>query len=448
MTTLFDSKVPTNKVVADTNSVELGMKWKSSTSGYIVGVRYYSGKMSSKPKTGSLWTFGGTRLAKATFPIQTKLGWQEVKFSTPVKVVAGTTYVVSYYANGGNYAGDAYQFNNPVTNGPLIGVNSCFSYSGASIFPVNNWHNTNYWVDVMFSADVTTPTPVPDPIPAPTPTPVPPAGVLVPGIAPQPGQVGYLGAVGDLKVINSAATAPPGTRWVDPGYLQIDSDTVTLDKVYVQGGVDYYGKGVLTVSNSIIEGGSAWFVLIGRSQGGHMTVTDSTLRWKTGAPYPSNWGNGAIHGDTTMTVQRCDISGTPDGIQNGPGNSLFDQNYIHNLAMIGTYPNNTHNDGIQFYGGPNIIVRYNRIDLGSFDGQHQNGALFFQGTFNSPEIIGNYLRGGGFFLRLESGVTGASVKNNTFGPLDTSWGYVLASQGTIGSWLNNKDSYGNLVPQP
>ncbi len=53
---------------------------------------------------GDLWTASGALLASATFTNETASGWQQVNFSTPVSITAGTTYVASYHTNTGNYA--------------------------------------------------------------------------------------------------------------------------------------------------------------------------------------------------------------------------------------------------------------------------------------------------------------------------------------------------------
>ena len=52
----------------------------------------------------SLWTSTGTLLATGTFSDETASGWQELDFSAPVAVTAGTTYVASYYTSTGHYA--------------------------------------------------------------------------------------------------------------------------------------------------------------------------------------------------------------------------------------------------------------------------------------------------------------------------------------------------------
>ncbi|HVK24938.1 MAG TPA: hypothetical protein VM677_26565, partial [Actinokineospora sp.] len=283
--------------------------------------------------------------------------------------------------------------------------------------------------------------------------PPPPAGAPAPGAAPQPGQVGFRGDASKLRVVDGNSPAPAGTRW-NSGALRFGGGDVTLDGVYVKGGVEYSGTGTLTIRNSIIEGNHfSWTTLLAGS--GHVDVRDTTITYKdTQWPGPQ-WGNGAIGGDGTVTVIRCDISGTPDGIQNGPGNSTIEQNYIHGMLRSGTYPNNTHNDGIQAWGGHNLVIRYNRIDISAdgkaYDGTHQNGAVFIMsdGPASGLQVVGNYLAGGGYILRIGESQRGAIVKNNQFGTTAGGFGEVhVDNPASIAEWSNNKSVSGNLIPRP
>jgi hypothetical protein len=284
----------------------------------------------------------------------------------------------------------------------------------------------------------------------------PGGGSVAPGAVPDAGQVGFLGDPASLQVIDGANKAPAGTGW-NTGVLQVTGNDVVLDKVFVKGGVTFQGSGTLTIKNSIIEGNhSAQSVVLGMK--GHLDIQDSTIRWKAGDGGPqADWGNGAIHGDSTVTLLRNDISGTPDGIQNGPGRSTIEQNYIHDLALIGTYPNNTHNDGIQSYGGPDLVIRYNRIDIEgphgvAYDGTHQNAAVFVQPSGTSStnlQVVGNYLAGGGYIMRLEGPMSGAVVTDNKFGPTTGGWGEVLVNKDVgIARWSGNVSAAGKTVAQP
>ncbi|RZS40904.1 hypothetical protein EV193_103219 [Herbihabitans rhizosphaerae] len=289
------------------------------------------------------------------------------------------------------------------------------------------------------------------------PTSAPAPGALPSGVVPAPGQVGFRGDPATLKVVDGPGNAPAGTTW-SAGVLRVSGKDVVLDKVFVKGGVEYNGTGTLAIRGSIVEGNrNSWAAVLGNS--GHLDIRDTTVRWKAGDGGPNNkWGNGAIHGDSTMTVIRCDISGTPDGVQNGRGNSTFEQNHIHDLARFGSYPNNTHNDGIQNYGGANLVIKYNRIDIEgpdgvAYDGTHQNAALFFMPSGGNPsanlQVVGNFLAGGGYILRLGAPMSGAVVADNRFGPTTGGWGEVTKDGGaSLKQWANNLDNEGQPVRQP
>jgi hypothetical protein len=77
-------------------SVELGVKVSASTSGSVTGVRFWKDSINTGTHIGSLWGSTGQLLASATFANETASGWQEVLFSQPVQITAGTTYVASY----------------------------------------------------------------------------------------------------------------------------------------------------------------------------------------------------------------------------------------------------------------------------------------------------------------------------------------------------------------
>ena len=91
---------------ADPGAVDLGVKFQASTNGTIVGIRFYKGPQNTGTHIGDLWSSSGTLLASATFTNETASGWQQVNFSTPVSITAGTTYIASYEAPNGEYSAD------------------------------------------------------------------------------------------------------------------------------------------------------------------------------------------------------------------------------------------------------------------------------------------------------------------------------------------------------
>jgi hypothetical protein len=150
--TIFpSSSTPANASWADSNAVEVGVKFTSDVAGKVYGVKFYKGSQNTGTHTGSLWSSTGTRLATGTFSGESASGWQTLVFSAPVSITAGTTYVVSYSTTVGYYAVNANAFASAgVDNAPLhVPVNGG-AYVYGSGFPSNAVAH-NYWVDVIFS---------------------------------------------------------------------------------------------------------------------------------------------------------------------------------------------------------------------------------------------------------------------------------------------------------
>jgi hypothetical protein len=151
----------------DSSAVELGLKFRTSVSGYITAIRFYKGSQNTGVHVGNLWTITGTQLATVTFVGETASGWQVAALPQPVAVTAGTIYVVSYHAPNGFYPADIGDLASAHLNGPLealssgtVAGNGVFRY-GPSAFPTETAGHTNYWVDVVFETslapDVTPP---------------------------------------------------------------------------------------------------------------------------------------------------------------------------------------------------------------------------------------------------------------------------------------------------
>ena len=151
---IWQNAAPSGAVDAsDTSAVTLGLQFQASSSGHIIGVRFYKEADNTGTHTGSLWTASGTLLASGTFTNETASGWQELDFSSPVAVTAGTTYVASYFTTTGHYADTQNGLAAAVTNGPLTAAanGGVYAYGSASSFPSNTFNASNYWVDVVYS---------------------------------------------------------------------------------------------------------------------------------------------------------------------------------------------------------------------------------------------------------------------------------------------------------
>ncbi len=152
------------------SAVELGVRFRSDSAGYITGVRFYKAGTNTGTHIGNLWDNSGKLLASATFTSETASGWQTVNFATPVAISANTVYMASYHANTGHYSFDQKYFSGKGVDTPPLhaladgtsGYSGAYTYGSTSSFPSKGWNSTNYWVDVAFTtspvADTTPPT--------------------------------------------------------------------------------------------------------------------------------------------------------------------------------------------------------------------------------------------------------------------------------------------------
>jgi hypothetical protein len=144
----------------DNQAVELGVKFRTSSPGFIVGVRYYKSAPNAGQHLGSLWSRDGQLLARGTFVNESPSGWQQLLFSSPVAVSPNITYVASYHTDVGHYAVNHDYFATiGVQQGPLRalangedGPNGVYRY-GASGFPTDTYRSSNYWVTPVFSTE-------------------------------------------------------------------------------------------------------------------------------------------------------------------------------------------------------------------------------------------------------------------------------------------------------
>jgi hypothetical protein len=163
-----DSVVPSISAADDASAVELGVKLRSYSDGFIQGIRFYKASTNTGTHVGNLWTSGGTRLATATFTNETSSGWQYQSLGTPAPITANTTYIVSYHTNVGCYSfDDRYFSTSGYDNGTLRalrdgedGSNGVYRY-GSIAFPNLSWQSRNYWVDVVFSPTISSDTTAP-----------------------------------------------------------------------------------------------------------------------------------------------------------------------------------------------------------------------------------------------------------------------------------------------
>ncbi|MCF4102194.1 DUF4082 domain-containing protein [Gillisia sp. M10.2A] len=157
--TVFQSTdYPTNNLFSEGQGLQLGMKFRAIEDGYITGVRFYKQIGNSGVHTGQLYSLGGILLAEVVFANETSSGWQEMAFSTPVPILANTTYIISYHTNNGHYSASNQFFSSAVENVKLKGLangedgpNGVYRYATNPSFPNQSYQSGNYWVDAVFN---------------------------------------------------------------------------------------------------------------------------------------------------------------------------------------------------------------------------------------------------------------------------------------------------------
>src|SRR5258705_9744215 len=78
--TIFQpADVPATAVQNDgLGGIEVGLRFRTTQTGTITGIRFYKGAGTTGTHTGHLWSNTGTMLAEAVFTAETASGWQQV----------------------------------------------------------------------------------------------------------------------------------------------------------------------------------------------------------------------------------------------------------------------------------------------------------------------------------------------------------------------------------
>ena len=265
------------------------------------------------------------------------------------------------------------------------------------------------------------------------------------------GSVGYLGSTSALTVIDSTHpyAGTGGSTW-DPSQGNTFTQTnLTLDHVWIKQSMFWSGTGTLTITNSILEGGTGvpWTIWSDSSTATTIVLTDTTLKYTGTFPTNSDSANVAGNSRFVQTYTRCDFSGQPHGIEITATGTVIDSCWIHDLYWDATF--DPHLDGIFIFGGNGVQIKKCNIPVNDANSSHTTAAIFMQNTFSygiSGPIVDNcYLAGGAGSLYNEDGAN-AVITNNT---IDV--GYFADVQWTAGApatWSNNKHSDGTVIPSP
>ncbi|HEY0636409.1 MAG TPA: DUF4082 domain-containing protein [Pseudonocardiaceae bacterium] len=134
-------------------AVELGTRWRSDEPGLVTGIRFAKVPGDPGPHTGTLWSASGVPLATGTFTAGSASGWQTLVLDPPVRVAAGTDYVVSYHSAAGRYGYTRDFLATGHRRGPLTASAGLYRYGPGGAAPTDDGGGTGYWVDVVLTPD-------------------------------------------------------------------------------------------------------------------------------------------------------------------------------------------------------------------------------------------------------------------------------------------------------
>ena len=443
MQSLWYGALPAHVSSDDAQTVELGLKFQASTSGYINGVKFYKGAGNDGIHSGSLWSKSGVRLASVTFTNETASGWQSALFASPVMISAGTTYVVSYLARRGHYAYNSSYFSkNSRVKGNLtalggIGIaNGVYKYGGG--FPTDTYHSTNYWIDVLFKATIssTTPTPTVPTTSVATPTPALPAtptSVAKPTpalpAAPTPVVTPPLSSYGwQLTAAKTGLVGAGVNRLSLPVFSGNITPGLTIRNMKITTSLDLSSTANVTLDHVWLApqaGGNIRALILGPGT----TIVDSDI---DGSMMDHSGEQIGIYGcvpvGQTYSINRVDLTGMTVGAWlDCDGNGSMVDTYIHGLVSN----NGAHMDGFTRRAGiGQLTIARSRIDV---SGASVTGALFLQSTWGGPIagvlVTNSYLEGDGYVIGMSSGsnpgdITSAGfqnvrVRSTGWGPIST-----------------------------
>jgi len=159
---IFGNATPVTADSGDTGAYELGTRFTPTSSGVILGVRFYKSAANTGTHIGHVWDANGNLLGTATFSGESASGWQTANFASAVPVTAGQSYVVSYTDPNGHYAMDNSWDYRGISTPPLTvtggaGAQPASFFGSPGAFPTQVFGNTNYYADAVFSTVDTSP---------------------------------------------------------------------------------------------------------------------------------------------------------------------------------------------------------------------------------------------------------------------------------------------------
>lgn len=454
---------PTVLSDADATGIELGVKFRASSSLAVTGIRFYKSSQNTGIHTGSLWTSSGLQLASVVFTDETASGWQKMLFASPVTIAANMTYIASYFAPNGHYSSTANYFSSAVTTGPLTALsdgtsrNGVYSYGISSVFPTSDFNATNYWVDII--AQDTAPD---------TQAPSPPTGLVATAISSSRISLSWTSSTDNVGVDHYAVFRGGtqvgisiGASYQDDGLSASTSYTYTVKAYDTAGnasnasntvsattqvantihGRDIFASNTGIAGNGVSESSlqtiaGMTYVIDGQIVEGKLftdsvvvnadNVTIRNCKFKTsGSNTQSLHIKGAnvrveyctfttstgsvymqVHiSGSGATVYRCDISRGENNITVEADTAHIEESYLHDSSNVSN--TSGHRDTIEIYGGNDVAILRSKLIHPTGETATINIAPWWQAT----NVIGTtiddcYLDGGHAHILVDLQSTG------------------------------------------
>lgn len=159
------SAFPTNPTPATTSNDGVSAstwaranRFRTTCPGQVTGIKFHTGATAGTLIV-HLWSNTGTSLVSKTVQTGASAGWITTTLTTPVKIDAGTTYLVSVYNSAGAVSYDVNGSLSKTQNGPIImladqqfgDVSGVYNAFGGDVFPTTDLTtHPNFWVDIIF----------------------------------------------------------------------------------------------------------------------------------------------------------------------------------------------------------------------------------------------------------------------------------------------------------
>ena len=372
---------PSSRIRASDRARTVGTLFRVTQDGTVVALRYFGRSTDLGRVVGRLHTADGQLLARAVFGTPDEPGWHRKALGTPVQLVAGRSYVVSYVAPRGHvsYRPSTFTDGRGIRSGALVAV-AGRTVAGSG-FPTST-SGSAFFADVAFRprSEPVFPTATTAGVPAnwtPTRT-----------------------VTGDLTIDEPGAVVED-VRVTD-GSIIVAAPDVTLRRVEVLGG---------TIGN--------W---VGPTCSAGLRIERSTV-----ARAPGELTSGADSAISTgsYTAVRVKIDGLPEGFRvggqpEGCGPVVIRDSYVKVTApdICGDW----HGDGLQGWEGPALTVRNTRMILEEREDCGGTAPFFYPDQGNtSVDIDGLLVQGGGYPFRLGTPGVVRNLKILTgfyYGPID------------------------------